>query len=135
MSRRPKKPEKFTSTDQRWKVLAPVDLSLDTEAPVRHAIDVAIQLAAELTLLYVVDLHSWRSRKAWPPSARGNQVPGLDIHRLVLPGPVSETIARYADFIDADLIVMNSRPHRRWNRFWRKPAASQLMQLSHRPIW
>jgi nucleotide-binding universal stress UspA family protein len=118
-----------------WKVLAPVDLTLDPEEFVQHAIDVTNALAAELTLLYVVD--TWhrtaRRRADWPPSALSAPWPGPDIHRLVLPGRVPETINRYADFIDADLLLM-TRSQRQRRRFWRKSITAEVMNASRRPV-
>jgi nucleotide-binding universal stress UspA family protein len=44
-----------------WKVLAPIDLSVGPEGAVEHAINIAIALGAELTLLHVVD-QRWNKR-------------------------------------------------------------------------
>ena len=38
-----------------WKILAPIDLSINAEGPVEHATNIALAMGAELTLLYVVD--------------------------------------------------------------------------------
>ena len=54
-----------------WKVLAPIDLSVDPEGPVDHAINIARAMRAELTLLYVVDQRWYKRarRLGWPLNA------------------------------------------------------------------
>src|SRR5690349_9764235 len=119
-----------------WKLLAPVDLRFDTETQVEYAVGVARVLKAELSLLHV-STDRWYQpshRLAWPSSAWGNRAPDLDIHRLVLPGPVSETIARYADHIDADLVLMTTRTYGSRTRPWRKSMTAEIMRATRRPV-
>jgi nucleotide-binding universal stress UspA family protein len=119
-----------------WKVLAPVDLSVDAEASVGHAIDVANVFSAELVLLNVLE-KGWLCdprRAGWPRNARQIHTPGPDIHRLTLPGRAPEIITQYADFIKADLLLLPSRMYGSWKRLWRRSVARQVMAQSARPV-
>ena len=116
-----------------WKVLAPVDLRFDTEAQVEYAAGVAGVLGAELSLLHV-STGKWYQhphRLGWPPSAFGAQTADLDIHRLVLTGPIAETIVRYADRMDADLILMATRAYGS-RRPWRKSITKEVLKATRR---
>jgi nucleotide-binding universal stress UspA family protein len=122
--------------DGMWKVLAPVDLRFDTEAQVEYAAGVAGVLGAELSLLHVSTARWYQHshRLGWPSSAWGSRTPDLDIHRLVLPGPVPETIARYADHIDADLLLVTTRTYGSRTRPWRKSISAEIMRATRRPV-
>jgi nucleotide-binding universal stress UspA family protein len=69
-----------------WKILAPIDLSIKPDGPIEHAINIALAMGAELTLLYVVDQrgNSRRARLSWPL----NDFEGR-IDRLRCPSPDS----------------------------------------------
>lgn len=120
----------------KWKVLAPVDFTDATEGSVQHAIDVANALAAELVLLHVVDRrwHKLSGRIVWPSNAFSAENLGLDIRRVVLSGAIPETIARYADFIDANLLLMTSRKRQWWNSFRKRSTTDAVMELSRQPV-
>src|SRR3712207_2520486 len=94
-----------------WTILAPIDLSNDAEIAVEHAINAANAFTAELVLLYVVEPCWSRTapRPGWPPNARAAS--HSDVERVVLPGRPATTIARYAEFINADLLLMTTRRH------------------------
>lgn len=113
-----------------WHVLAPIDLSIEPEGPVEHAMNIARAMDADLTLLYVAD-PAWRKAPRWPSNAV-NQ-PG-DIHRLILPGHPAETISRYAEFINADLLAMTSENYVRWSRFWKHSVTEDVMGRTGRPL-
>ena len=102
-------------------VLAPINLSAEPDEPIERAINIASSMQAELTLLYVVDQRCNRSprRLGWPPNAWGRAQTKCDIRRLILPGVPSETIIRYAEFINADLLAMTSENYGRSARFWK----------------
>jgi nucleotide-binding universal stress UspA family protein len=119
-----------------WKVLAPIDLSVDSEGPVDHAINIASAMRAELSLLYVVD-RRWYKRErrlGWPPNALGRAPTDCDIHRLVLPGNPAETISRYAAFIKADLVAMTSENYGRWARSWKHSVTGDVMESTRRLV-
>jgi nucleotide-binding universal stress UspA family protein len=112
-----------TNTQPAWKILAPIDLSINAERPVEHATNIALAMGAELTLLYVVDqrCNSRRGRLRWPSNVLNDVLTDCAVHRLILPaGNPAETIARYAEFINADLLAMTSehygrgRPESSW---------------------
>lgn len=111
-----------------WKVLAPIDLSVDPEGPVEHAIDIAMALDANLTLLHVGD------QRWWPSNAFTKTGADCDIHRLILPGHPAKTIARYAEFINADLLAMTSENCGRWSRFWKQSVTRDVMGYTRRQI-
>ena len=119
-----------------WKVLAPIDLSIDPEGPVEHATNIAKAMGAELTLLYVVDQRWYKrmGRLRWPPNALNEAWTGCDIHRRVLPGNPAETISRYADFINADLLAMTSENYGRWSRSWKHSVTGDVMGCTRRPV-
>jgi nucleotide-binding universal stress UspA family protein len=119
-----------------WKVLAPMDLRFDTEAPVQYASGAAEILSAELILLHVATTRWYQHphRLGWPPSAWGKHTPSLDIHRLVLPGGVSDTIVRYADHINADMLWMTTRTYGRRTRFWSRSITAEVMDSTQRPV-
>jgi len=119
-----------------WKVLAPIDLVVDSEGPVDHAINIATAMRAELTLLYVVDQRWYKraSRLGWPPNALGRTQTHCAIHRLILPGNAVETITRYADFIKADLLAMTSEKYERWTCFWNHSVTGGVMESTQRPV-
>jgi nucleotide-binding universal stress UspA family protein len=111
------------------KVLAPIDLSVDPERPVAHAINIAKAIGAELTLLYVASQRPSKRivRFRWPSNAS-------EFHRLVLPGNPVETISRYADFIEADLLAMSSNNYGRWSRLWKRSTTGEVMKFTRRPV-
>ena len=120
-----------------WKILAPIDLSINPEGPVEHATNIALAMGAELTLLYVVDqrCNSRRDRLRWPSNALNDVLTDCAVHRLILPaGNPAETIARYAEFINADLLAMTSENYGRWSRFWKHSVTRDVMRCTRRPV-
>ena len=119
-----------------WKVLAPIDLRFDSEAPVEYAAGVADALGAELVLLHVStsSRYGHPHRLGWPRSASGEGNPDVDVHRLVIPGPVPESIVRYADHIAADMLLMTTRTYGRRGRFWRRSITAEVMDSTQRPV-
>lgn len=115
----------------RWKILAPVDLTAESDSFVRYAINAANALQAELILVHVIEKLWYRSsrRVGWPASALGGHSPETDIHRLLLSGDISETIAQYADFIEADLLLMNRGRRIPW-----RSSTDRVIELSQRPV-
>jgi nucleotide-binding universal stress UspA family protein len=120
-----------------WKILAPIDLSLNAEGPVEHATNIAVAMGAELTFLYVVDQrpNSKRGRFRWPSNALNDVLTDCAVHRLILPtGNPAETIARYAEFINADLLAVTSEHDGRWSRFWTRSVTTDVMRSTKRPV-
>lgn len=122
---------------QPWKVLAPIDLADDPEVAVEHAIHVAIAMDAELTLLYVANQrqHKKDNRIGWPQNALTDSRTPRRIRRRVLSGKAAETIVRYAELSDADLVLMTSENFGGWKRFWKHSVTADVMASSRRPVW
>jgi nucleotide-binding universal stress UspA family protein len=114
-----------------WKILAPIDLSIGPEGPIEHATNIARAMAADLTLLYVVD-PGWCKRPRWPLNAL-NQAG--DVHRLILPGNPAGTVSRYAEFMNANLLAMTSGNYPRWLRFWKHSVTEDVMGRTRRPVF
>lgn len=126
-----------SNTQPAWKILAPIDLSINAEGPVAHATNIALAMGAELTLLYVVDqrCNSRRGRLRWPSNALNDVLADCAVHRLILPaGNPAETIARYAEFINADLLAMTSEHYGKWPRFWKHSVTRDVMRWTKRPV-
>jgi nucleotide-binding universal stress UspA family protein len=121
----------------KWNVLAPIDLAADTDTPVGHALDAAGKIDAELTLLYVADdLWYKRARRlGWLGTGLAGGQMNIDVHRLVLAGPVPETIARYAELIDADFVLLASRDSGWWSRLWKRSVVDEVMKATKRPVF
>jgi len=120
-----------------WKILAPIDLSIDAEGPVEHATNIALALGAELTLLFAVDqrCNSRRGQLRWPSNALNDALTDCAVHRLILPaGNPAETIARYAEFINADIVAMTSEHYGGWPRFWKHSVTRDVMSCTKRPV-
>jgi nucleotide-binding universal stress UspA family protein len=117
-------------------VLAPIDLLTDPDGPVEHAISISSALGAELTLLYVSRQRWFREagRGGWPHNAFNESRTNSAIHRVVLPGDPAETISRYAEFINADLLVMTTEHHRRWARYWRSSVTEDVLGRTLRRV-
>lgn len=119
-----------------WQVLAPIDLLTDPEGPVEHAISISGALGAELTLLYVSRQRRFQEagRRGWPRNAFNEARTKRAIHRVILPGDPAETISRYAEFINADLLVMTAEHHRRWSRYWRSSVTEGVLARTLRRV-
>jgi len=118
-----------------WQVLAPIDLALDSEGAVEHAINICSVVGGELTLLHVSH-QSWfqGGGGGWPRNAFNEVRTKCDIHRVVLPGSPPETISRYAEFINADLLAMTTERHRRWSHFWRNSVTEDVLGRTLRRV-
>jgi nucleotide-binding universal stress UspA family protein len=120
----------------RCRILAPVDMSRRSDEAVQHAKALANVLSANLDVLHVVDpQHSNGERASVRPKDTWRALNcNLDVGRQVLEGPTAPTIAAYAEAVDADVVMLQSRSYRRWNLFGRRSVTKDLMQLTHRPV-
>jgi nucleotide-binding universal stress UspA family protein len=60
---------------------------------------------------------------------------GCAVHRLIIPADnPAETIARYAEFINADLLAMTSETYGRLSRFWKHSVTRDVMRRTERPV-
>jgi nucleotide-binding universal stress UspA family protein len=113
-----------------WKVLSPIDLAQDAELLAAQAMRVAAAAGGDLTLLYVAGQDRSPYSK-WP----ANTVPpaaGRNIRRVVLEGPLAETVSSFADAMEADLIVLPRVRRQRWG--WKRPAAGKIAAATDRPV-
>ena len=118
-----------------WKILAPVELNEHTGPGVERAVHVANAAAAELVLLHVLDCRFNREarRAGWPPQSMGTVDGSTKIQRVVLPGDPAATICHYADFINANMVLMTSSS-RGWTRLWRRSLTAEVLASTHRPV-
>lgn len=119
------------------RVLAPVDISVDCEQDVRSALEVTNALDAELTLLYVADERRKSIQSpglSWPDSAMERNNPGCELHRAVVRGPVAQAVSRYADFIDASLIITTTEYRSGLAKLWKRSTTLELLKATGRPL-
>jgi hypothetical protein len=118
-------------------MLAIVDLlCAGRDRVVANALSVATLLHADLSLLSVVPRHAYERgvRYEWPENAFGRMRPAVDIHRVVVPGSPEEALLRYADRIQADILVVPGEYKvRRWLRT--RSLALSAAVLTSRSIW
>ena len=123
--------------DGTLRLLAIVDLSRpDADRVVENALNLAVRLHAELSLLSVVarGLYERGVRYTWPRCSFGRTYPEIDIHRVVMPGPPAEALAVYADRMKADVLVVPAEyESRRW--FRHRPLAPAVAGLTSRCLW
>lgn len=118
-----------------WKILAPIESGPDAGAIIDHAIDFTGSMRGELTLLHATGRPSSTGTQdfRWParlPDAH----PTLNIRRVVLPGEPSETIRRYADFMNANIVFMGWRARAKWTRPWKKSVTLQVLGSTRRAV-
>jgi hypothetical protein len=127
----------LTGADAIWRVLAPIDLSAaQAGKDVESALDLASALAADLTVLSIVDRRQYADgvRHNWPSNAFGSARPELDIHRVVLPARSVTAISAYADLIRAHIVV--EPPQYGMQRLLRRrSAAGCLAVVTSRAMW
>ena len=99
------------------KVLLPIDVARDSRPQIRYGREIAASMNAELFLLHVAG----SGPGGRPPRRSAEWAPDDETRTFaahtVLHGEPSETIVRYADFIDADLILMPTRGRGLLTRF------------------
>lgn len=119
------------------RVLALVDLREDARDLARYAIETAASFGAELTLLHVVNSNRPRGHNSglsWPECAMARAKPACVVHRAVTHGATPDAVVRYADFIDADLIVVGDESRSIWKRLRIEPMAERIAAATNRPI-
>lgn len=60
---------------------------------------------------------------------------GLDVVTTRLEGPVAETLAAYAQTIQANVIVMTTHGWSGFEYFWLGSVTEALLRLTHTPLW
>ena len=113
------------------RIVAPVDLaSKRAETSVRRALTLAVALRADLTLLSIEKRRRLERgyREPWP------SIPLGDIHRVVVPGPAEEAIPRYAEQIDADLVLLG-KEHLARDWFRSKSVAASVAAATTRALF
>jgi len=140
-------------------LLVPIDGSPTAKAGLRHALSVAKQTGARVTLLHVVDERASIRMAAFPAAAsfvtelraalreQGEALlaravadaskSGLRIESLLvesLGGPIGEVIARQAQRLRADAIVIGTHGRRGLSRLVMGSDAESVVRLSRVPV-
>ena len=117
------------------KVLLPIDVARESRPQIRYGREIAASMNAELFLLHVVE----SSRPDRPPRCSAEWVPdfeaGTFAAHTVLYGEPSETIVRYGDVIDADLILMPTRGRGLLNQILFGSTTMDVLRIANRPLW
>ncbi len=119
------------------RVLAPIDLRGDFERRAQYALDIAAALESELTLLHVVNstrLGKRNSGLSWPECAMTRTNPPCVVHRAVVHGEVPAAVARYAAFVDANLIVLGAGRRASWTNLWRRSMIEKIVAATGKPV-
>jgi nucleotide-binding universal stress UspA family protein len=117
------------------KILLPLDAAPDSQQQIRYAGKIAASMNAELYLLHVAT-----------PSRHGHRSSGLakratDTADRMLPahtilcGRLDETIAGYAQSIDADLILMPTRGRGLFGQILSGSTTMDVLRIADRPLW
>jgi nucleotide-binding universal stress UspA family protein len=113
----------------------PFDVARDSQQQIRYGRTVAASMSAELSLLHVAG-SNWRGHRA---SLSPKWHPDLDTRTFsshtVLRGNPAETIASYADFIDADLILMPTRGRGIVGQILFGSTTMDVLRIANRPLW
>lgn len=92
-----------------WTILAPVTLQGTSTKAIEHAVNVSNDMRAQLVLLHVISpaasVGPARTR-FWPEAAMAEDAVDFGLRRVVRRGLPAPTIHRYAEEIQADLILM-----------------------------
>jgi nucleotide-binding universal stress UspA family protein len=142
-------------------ILYATDLNSETESVLSMAMSVAEKYQAKVSLLNVIEpinpsVYSWGSVESWTEIANNtlnrsqeiseqqlndffdNRVPQeTPVSRpsiKVINGRVAQSILRYADEIDADLIVIGSNGHGVMSELLIGSVANKVIHLSKRPV-
>jgi hypothetical protein len=109
----------------------PVDLNDDATGAVKHASEVADVFDGELVLLNVPDQTLYRQprKTGWPPDAVGDLPADLPYQGVALTGDPACTACRYADFIDASMLLLTPSRERNWTGIWRRPVTAEIPGL------
>lgn len=134
------------------KILVAIDGSEPSLKAARMAVDIAKPDAAAVTLAYCIPPIVYPSEMAWVPpvefeqqqrqaaeavliQAREKLVPnGVNVDRIVLRGPVAETIADEAVANRYDMVVVGSRGHGAVKRLLVGSVATRLVHICETPI-
>jgi nucleotide-binding universal stress UspA family protein len=118
-------------------ILLPVDGGPDTQTLVDYSYQIAYTLGAELQLLHVARTSAESSSSQRRPVqrfiGRGSFI-AYDTHAVVL-GKPAERIVRYADEIDADLIIMPSRRYGTLRQLIFGSTTMDVVRLTTRSVW
>jgi len=117
------------------RIVAPIDLSVQPEFPVKHAIRVADAMGAELTLLHAGNSRDVGGvqRPPWPDNALCGET--RSIQRVAVPGLPARMITRYADYLDADMVLMVRSDTPAWSRFWRRSVTDKVLRSTSKPVY
>jgi nucleotide-binding universal stress UspA family protein len=117
------------------RILLPIDISREHWQAIHYGAGVAAFLRAELYPLYVASPSGGTHRYEPPSQPEENAARILCPRWEILPGKPAETIARYADLVEADLILMPTRGHGMLGRIILGSTTMDLLRITKRPLW
>jgi nucleotide-binding universal stress UspA family protein len=131
------------------KIVVPLDGTVLAEQALPTAISLARRIGAKLQLVIVNETGAGDGLERWPwavvvPTTRGDylahqatalsEASGIIVEHTVLDGPRPESICRYADETQADLIVMSSRGHTGIARVLGGSVADAVVRQARQPV-
>jgi nucleotide-binding universal stress UspA family protein len=130
------------------RLLCPTDLSVGADRALAEALAHAAWLDAEAHVLFVLDLPGYVAQQPELASELGRRVERelsalVERHRsgprriegMLRHGPPAEEIARAADALDADVILLPTHARAGVARFFLGSVAERLIRGAARPVW
>jgi nucleotide-binding universal stress UspA family protein len=118
------------------KVLLPLDFCRDFQDYVRYGMEFAASMTAELYLLHVARSSRRSHQPRWSAECDVDDDTRRFVSQAVIRrGSPAETIARYANSIDADLILMPTRGRGLMAQLLFGSTTMDVLRMANRPLW
>lgn len=113
-----------------------MDSMRDSRQIMHYGAGIAAAADAEVSVLHVAKPGIDGEQREWP-GGRGTVRSGRAsrAHRLVLPGKRAETIVKYADDIDADVILMPACKRGLFGQLLFGSTSMDVVRGTNRPVW
>lgn len=116
------------------RILLPLDTTRDSRQAIRYGDGVAAALEADLRLLHVASGDGAADRRG-RTGARSEEAGPLPARAPAQAGLVAETIVEYADYVDADLILMPTRGRGLLGQILFGSTTMDVLRIADRPVW
>lgn len=116
------------------RLLVAVDSPRDSGQMIHYGARLAAATQAELSILHVAR-PGMDGEQVWPEERGTVQRKAFHAHRLALPGKRGETIARHANDIDADLILMPACKRGALGQLLFGSTSMDVIRRTNRPVW